>query len=209
MSFMACHAIDESDNKYFETDREFHSSSSDSECNGVESEPEQLGEDEPPSEELLPEQINADKQLKQPKRRCMEVSPVNSGTCAKHGCSGQVVDPKVTPHGQRVNPRVTLSLSAGQTPMQQNHVPVRPKSLNMDSQRNGSESLSAVLGNITNMLGTVIERLDKTESKLQPVERKLNSPSSSNSSAASGADTKRKIPTIIRVSHLSTCLCSA
>ena len=62
----------------------------------------------------------------------------------------------------------------------------------------GGESLSAVLGNITNTLGAVMERLDKTESKLESMERKLNSPSSS--SAASGADTKRKIPIIVRVS---------
>ena len=80
--------------------------------------------------------------------------------------------------------------------MQRNHAPIRPKSL--DTRRCDSESLSVALGNITNMLGIVIERLDKTESKLESMERKINSPLSS--SATSGAEAKRKIPTIVRVS---------
>ena len=45
------------------------------------------------------------------------------------------------------------------------------------------------------MLGTVIERLDKTESKLNSMERQLMTPSSS----AAGSDNKRIVPTVVRV----------
>ena len=175
--------------------------SSDSECNGdveiseydadeLESESEP---DEPPGEESPSEHIHGDKQ--QPKRRrYTEGSPVTSILSADTGGLGGQVTPRA--RQRAVNPRTQLSLSAGQTPVQRNHAPIRPKSL--DTRRCDSESLSVALGNITNMLGTVIERLDKTESKLESIERKINSPLSS--SATSGAEAKRKIPTIVRVS---------
>ena len=76
-------------------------------------------------------------------------------------------------------------------------IPAQPRVLHPKSGAGENESLSAVLGNITNMLGSVIERLDKTESKLESMERKINSPSSS---AGSGAD-KKKVPTVVRVSR--------
>ena len=80
----------------------------------------------------------------------------------------------------------------------------RPKTLNMDASPAGDSGsyLSSVLGEITNMLGTVIERLDKTESKLDSMERQLKTPSSS---AASGSDGKRTVPTVVRV---GTCTCA-
>ena len=82
----------------------------------------------------------------------------------------------------------------------------RPKTLNMDASPahagDGGSNLSSVLGEITNMLGSVIERLDKTESKLNSMERQLKTPSSS---AASGSDGKRTVPTVVRV---GTCTCT-
>ena len=76
-----------------------------------------------------------------------------------------------------------------------------PKVLNMgigSTPGNRSSSLSNVLGNITNMLESVIEPLGKTESKLESMERKLNSPAFS--SAGSGAERKRSVPPVVRVS---------
>ena len=95
-------------------------------------------------------------------------------------------------------PRATLSLSAGHTPVLRRNVFSQPKTLNMKGVDEERESLSAALGNITNMLGAVIERLDKTESKLESMERKINTPSSS--SSGSGTDNRRKVPTVVRVS---------
>ena len=87
--------------------------------------------------------------------------------------------------------------SAGHTPVIRRNRSAHPKVLSPDSTRySGKESLSAVLGNITNMLGTVIERLDKQESKLESMERKINTPSS----GGSGSDNRRKVPTVVRVS---------
>lgn len=68
-------------------------------------------------------------------------------------------------------------------------------------EHNGSLPSDSVLGNITNILGTVIKHLDWTESKLESMERKLNTPSSS---AGSGAERKRSVPPVVRV---CTCSC--
>ena len=98
-------------------------------------------------------------------------------------------------------PKTTLATSVGRTPTCQKSLSTHPKVLNMgigSAPGDQSSSLSSVLGNITNMLGSVIERLDKTESKLESMERKLNSPSSS--SAGSGAERKRSVPPVVRVS---------
>lgn len=129
---------------------------------------------------------------KQFKRRCMERSPDHINV---HGVAGN--SSKVTPCTKQSRP--TLSLSAGHTPVIRRNRSAQPKVLSTDSTRcnNGKESLSAVLGNITNMLGTVIERLDKQESKLESMERKINTPSSS---GGSGSDNRRKVPTVVRVS---------
>ena len=51
------------------------------------------------------------------------------------------------------------------------------------------------------MLGAIIERLDKTEIKLESMERKINTPSSFTS--GSGIDNRRKVPTVVRVSFLN------
>ena len=59
--------------------------------------------------------------------------------------------------------------------------------------------IGAVLGEITNMLGTVIKRLDKTELKLESMERKLSNTSSSGSSSERTAK-KRDVPKVVRVS---------
>ena len=164
----------------------------------LESEPGDLEEDdEQPTEESPPEQSD-----KQPKRRRTDTSPVasSSNVVRYHGC-GQVAS-----RGQK-SPRAGLSLSAGHTPVLRKSVPTQPRALNVGAKRgfDDKETLSAALGNITNMLGSVIERLDKTESKLESMERKLNSPSSS--SSGSGADAKRKVPTIVRVSYIIVCVC--
>lgn len=146
-------------------------------------ESEQEGDDESPPE-------LGDKQLK---RRCMEGSPDHINIHRVAGNSS-----KVTPCTKQSRP--TLSLSAGHTPVIRRNRSAHPKVLSTDSTRyniNGKESLSAVLGNITNMLGTIIERLDKQESKLESMERKINTPSSS---AGSGSDNRRKVPTVVRVS---------
>ena len=62
---------------------------------------------------------------------------------------------QVTPRAPKS--KATLSLSAGHTPVLHRNVSSRPKTLKMDSQRrdDDKESLSAVLGDITNMLGAV------------------------------------------------------
>lgn len=61
--------------------------------------------------------------------------------------------------------------------------------------------IGAVLGEITNMLGTVIKRLDKTELKLESMERKLiNTSSSGSSSERTGTAKKRDVPKVVRVS---------
>ena len=61
--------------------------------------------------------------------------------------------------------------------------------------------IGAVLGEITNMLGTVIKRLDKTELKLESMERKLSNTSSSGSSLERAcAAKKRDVPKVVRVS---------
>ena len=165
-----------------------------------ESEPE---DDQPPSEETPP-QLHSDSRSK---RRRVGVSPVHSnlGTTKRQVPGGSrhvsaCVTPSQTPSRERrVNPKVAFNSS--RKIVQHIHVPAQSDPKGGD----GGESLSAVLGNITNMLGAVIERLDKTESKLESMERKLNSPSSS--SAASGADTKRKIPIIVRVSLFLSVVC--
>lgn len=146
-------------------------------------ESEQEGEDESPPE-------LGDKQSK---RRCMERSS-DRDVPKTRGVAGN--SSKVTPCNKQSRP--TLSLSAGHTPVIRRNRFAHPKVLSTDSRRcnDGKESLSAVLGNITNMLGTVIERLDKQESKLESMERKINTPSSS---AGSGSDNRRKVPTIVRV----------
>ena len=102
---------------------------------------------------------------------------------------------KTTPYSHLLKGNRSRSLS--NTPK---HVSMTcPKTLNMSSERptgDGEGYISSVLGEITNMLGTVIERLDKTESKLHSMERQLMTPSSS---AASGSDNKRIVPTVVRV----------
>ena len=72
-----------------------------------------------------------------------------------------------------------------------------PKVLNMGASSCGqNENFSSALGELTNMLGVVIERLDRHESKLESMERVLKSPSSS---ATSGSDHKRTVPPVVRV----------
>ena len=111
----------------------------------LESEPGDLEEDdEPPTEESPPEQSD-----KQPKRRRTDTSPVASSSDAVryHGC-GQVAS-----RGQN-SPRASLSLSAGHTPVLRKSVPTQPRALNVGAKRglDDKETLSAALGNITNML---------------------------------------------------------
>ena len=145
---------------------------------------------EPEEDDSPPEQDEED--VIQPKRRRVEDSLSGRGNTD----SGQGRS-KVTPPPSKS--RATLSLSAGHTPVLRRNVFSQPKTLNMKGV-DEKESLLASLGNITNMLGAVIERLDKTESKLESVERKINTPSSS--SAGSGTDNRRKVPPIVRVSFL-------
>ena len=61
-----------------------------------------------------------------------------------------------------------------------------------------SRSMDVQLGEITNLLGTVVKRLEKTEMKLQSIEEKLNS--SSSSSAGSSVEKKMIVPQVVRVS---------
>ena len=72
-----------------------------------------------------------------------------------------------------------------------------PKLLNMgtSSCHSESEHLWSVSGDLTNMLGRVIERHVKHESKLESIECTLSSPSSS---VSSGSECKRVVPTVIR-----------
>ena len=75
------------------------------------------------------------------KRRRVEEPP--SGP-VNQGCRSTPRAPKT---------RATLALSAGHTPVIRRNVSSQPKTLNMDSgKKDGDESLSSVLGNITNML---------------------------------------------------------
>ena len=60
--------------------------------------------------------------------------------------------------------------------------------------------IKSVLGEISNMLGTVIKRLEKTESKLESMERRLEK-SSSSSGSSSEAISKKKVPQVVRVSQ--------
>ena len=60
----------------------------------------------------------------------------------------------------------------------------------------------SVLGEISNMLGTVLKRLEKTESKLESVERRLEKTSSSGSSSESVVR-KRIVPQVVRVCHVN------
>ena len=59
-------------------------------------------------------------------------------------------------------------------------------------------NITLVLGDISNMLGKVLERLDKTESKIESMEHNLKSQSSS--SGMSSCEHRRKVPTVVRVS---------
>ena len=61
--------------------------------------------------------------------------------------------------------------------------------------------IMSVLGEISNMLGTVLKRLEKTESKLESVERRLEKTSSSGSSSESVVR-KRIVPQVVRVCHV-------
>ena len=73
------------------------------------------------------------------------------------------------------------------------------------------QPVKSVLGEITNMLGTVIKRLEKTESKLESMERKFISNSSSGSSSERMTK-KKSIPKVVRVSisihngNIRTCM---
>ena len=143
-----------------------------------------------------------DREEKSPKRRkLVQTPPIPRGN--------SVVKSSSVP-ARRPTPTLLSHVSKGRS---LNHTPkthfssTRPKTLNMDKSPAGGESygnLSSVLGEITNMLGTVIERLDKTESKLDSMERQLKTPSSS---AASGSDGKRTVPTVVRVCTCSLSLC--
>ena len=71
-----------------------------------------------------------------------------------------------------------------------------------DPLANTERPINAVLGEITNMLGTVIKRLEKTESKLESMERRLVNNSSGSSSKQ--ATKKRCVPKVVRVSISTT-----
>lgn len=121
-----------------------------------------------------------------------------------------------TPPGSRMSTTVTCSSVPAKKTTSYSHLPTAkrsrslshtpksvsrtcPKTLQMEVDRltgNVESHFSSVLGEITNLLGSVIERLDKTESKLDSMERKLQTTSSS---AASGSDSKRVVPTVVRV----------
>ena len=74
------------------------------------------------------------------------------------------------------------------------------KVLNMATPGSFSGSnITSVQGDISNILGKVLERLDKTESKIESMERNLQSQSSS--SGVSGSEHRRKVPTVVRVSN--------
>ena len=62
--------------------------------------------------------------------------------------------------------------------------------------------ISSVLGEISNMLGTVLKGLEKTESKLESVKRRLETTSSSGSSSESVVR-KRIVPQVVRVCHVN------
>ena len=95
--------------------------------------------------------------------------------------------------------KTTLSMSLPRhtpTHSDRNH---DPKVLNMGTSERSDDHASSVsyaLGEITNMIGKVIDRLDKTESKLESMERKLLT---SSSSSASGSEHKRIVPAVVRV----------
>ena len=76
----------------------------------------------------------------------------------------------------------------------------RPNWATTSTGCDSESNLTAVLGDISNMLGKVMERLDRTESKIESMERSLNSQPSS--SGASGSEHRRKVPTVVRVSKL-------
>ena len=81
--------------------------------------------------------------------------------------------------------------------------------LNMSTPGDSSSgsNMTSVLGDISNMLGKVLERLDKSESKIESMERTLRLQSSS--SGMSGSEHRRKVPTVVRVSdqHSYMCMC--
>ena len=60
-------------------------------------------------------------------------------------------------------------------------------------------NLAVVLGDISNMLGKVMERLERTETEIESMERNLISQSLS--SGTSGSDERRKVPTVVRVRY--------
>ena len=78
-----------------------------------------------------------------------------------------------------------------------------PETGNENSVTAKDLSVSSVLGDISNMLGTVLKKLEKHESKLEFVEHRLERVLSSGSSGSSGSSdsgTKRKtIPQVVRV----------
>ena len=83
------------------------------------------------------------------------------------------------------------------------------KVLNMSTPGDSSSgsNMTSVLGDISNMLGKVLERLDITESKIESMERTLRLQSSS--SGMSGSEHRRKVSTVVRVSdqHSYMCMC--
>ena len=79
---------------------------------------------------------------------------------------------------------------------------VSRKMLDMDapllSEGSFETKINSVLGRISNMLETVIEHLDKTESKIECLQHSFKSLSSS--TGTSGSERCRKVPTVVRVS---------
>ena len=89
------------------------------------------------------------------------------------------------------------SASSTPKPSKKNGLSTGRKVLNMATTSTSSDpNLAVVLGDISNMLGKVMER---TETKIESMERNLISQSLS--SGTSGSDERRKVPTVVRVRY--------
>ena len=76
-----------------------------------------------------------------------------------------------------------------------------PKTLSCSNTESGQVGLVAALGELTNTLYEVVKRLDKQESRMESIEQKLLSPSSSsNTSSCESCKQKRTVPLVVRVS---------
>ena len=86
-------------------------------------------------------------------------------------------------------------------PSKKNRLSTGRKVLNKATTSTSSDpNLAVVLGDISNMLGKVMEQLERTETKIESMEQNLISQSLS--IGTPGSDEQRKVPTVVRVRYM-------